>query len=63
MEHAGYRWSLTREGAQWRWRAVERDRNIVLVEGVAASRAEGAAFLARAMSLGVLSRLRTEATA
>lgn len=63
MDHAGYKWSLTREGAGWRWRAVERDKDIVLVEGVAASRAEAAAFLARAMSLGVLSRIKTGAAA
>lgn len=54
MTPPGYDWILQPEGDQWRWMAVGRDNRVVLVEGLAASRAEGAAFLARAMSLGVL---------
>ena len=54
MTSPGYDWSLQREGDQWRWRAVGRDNGLVLVEGLARTRAEGAAYLACAMSLGVL---------
>lgn len=54
MTPPGYDWILQPEGDQWRWIAVGRDDGVVLVEGLSQSRAEGAAFLARAMSLGVL---------
>ena len=54
MNGSGYSWTLRRDGEQWRWKAVDRADQTVLVQGVARSRAEAAAFLARAMSLGVL---------
>lgn len=54
MGHAGYRWSLRPEGDRWRWAAIGRDEGVVVAEGVARSRAEGAAFLARFMSQSVL---------
>ena len=54
MNPAGYHWILQPEGEQWRWKAIGRDDGHVLDEGLAHTRAEGAAFLVRAMSLGVL---------
>ena len=55
MGHAGYRWSLAPEdGGKWRWQAIDRDRGTVFLQGLADSRAEAAAYLARAMTLGVL---------
>lgn len=54
MGHPGYKWSLKPEGGQWRWQAVDRDGGAVFVQGMANSRAEAAACLARAMTLGVL---------
>jgi hypothetical protein len=56
MNGSGYSWTLRAEGDQWRWMAVDRDDQTVLTQGVAHSRAEAAAFLARAMSLGVLNQ-------
>lgn len=54
MNHSGYRWTLRPEGEGWRWAALGRDDMTVVAEGLARTRAEGAAFLARVMSLGVL---------
>ena len=54
MNGSGSSWTLRPDGDQWRWMAVDRDDQTVLSEGVARTRAEAAAFLARAMSLGVL---------
>jgi hypothetical protein len=54
MNHSGYQWILRPEGDSWRWKAVGRDDQTVFAEGLARTRAEGAAFLARVMSLGVL---------
>lgn len=54
MHGSGYSWSLRRDGEQWRWRAVDRGDQTVLVQGLARTRAEAAAVLVRAMSLGVL---------
>ena len=54
MSCNGYQWILRPEGDSWRWRAVGREDQTVFAEGVARSRAEAAAYLARAMSLGVL---------
>ena len=54
MTPPGYDWILQPEGDQWRWKGVGRDDRQVLVEGLARSRAEAAASLAFAMSLGVL---------
>jgi hypothetical protein len=54
MNGSGYSWTLRRDGDQWRWAAVDRADQTVLIAGVARTRAEAAAFLARAMSLGVL---------
>lgn len=54
MDGSGYSWTLSRDGDQWRWRAVDRVDQTVLTQGVARTRAEAAVFLARAMSLGVL---------
>jgi len=56
MGHPGYIWSLAREGAKWRWRAVDHDHGTVFLQGLADTRAEAAAYLARAMSLGVLTQ-------
>lgn len=56
MGHPGYIWSLTPEDGKWRWQAVNHDRGTVFLQGLADSRAEAAAYLARAMSLGVLNR-------
>jgi len=63
MGHPGYRWSLQAEGDKWRWRALDRDRGSVMMEGLADSRAEAAAWLARTMTLGVLETFRDEARA
>lgn len=54
MDGSGYSWTLRRDGDHWRWMAVDRTDQTVLIQGVARTRAEAAAFLARAMSLGVL---------
>ena len=59
MNPPGYHWILQPEGDQWRWRVVGRDDGRLLTEGVACTRAEGAAFLARAMSLGVLRQMES----
>lgn len=56
MGHPGYKWSLTPEAGQWRWQAVDRDRGTVFLQGLANSRAEAAAYIARAMALGVLAQ-------
>ncbi|MBA4803808.1 MAG: hypothetical protein H2038_04050 [Brevundimonas sp.] len=56
MNGSGYSWTLRPEGDQWRWMAVDRDTQTVLTQGLARTRAEAAAFLARAMSLGVLAQ-------
>lgn len=63
MGHPGYRWSVVEEDGRWRWRAVDRDCGTVMMEGVADSRAEAAAWLARTMTLGVLATFRDEAAA
>ncbi len=55
MAYAGCRWVLREEGAAWRWQARARDADVVLAEGWARSRAEGAACLARSMALLALS--------
>lgn len=62
MEHPGYMWSMARENGKWRWRALDRDRGTVFLQGLANSRSEAAAHLVRAMSLGVLAT-RDEAAA
>lgn len=51
--HSGFKWSLRPEGDQWRWQAIGRDTGVVVVEGVAKTRAEGAAWLVRTLSLAV----------
>lgn len=51
--HSGFHWKLRQEGDGWRWQAVGRDDGRVVLEGLARTRAEGAAYLARAMSLAV----------
>ena len=51
--HSGFHWKLRPEGDCWRWQAIGRDDGRVVVEGLAGSRAEGAAYLARAMSMAV----------
>jgi len=56
MNGSGYSWTLRPDGDRWRWMAVDRDDQTVLTQGVARTRAEAAAFLARAMSLGVLNQ-------
>ena len=52
--HQGYQWILRQQDGQWLWRAVTRDGRAVLAEGLARTRAEGAAYLARTMSLATL---------
>ena len=54
MAHAGYKWSLKEDAGAWRWQAVGRDDQTVLVQGVARTRAEAAAYLVRAMARGVI---------
>jgi hypothetical protein len=54
MNHSGFKWSLKPEGDHWRWKAIGRDTEDVVVEGVARTRAEAAAYLARTMSLAVI---------
>lgn len=54
MHHTGFHWSLKREGDGWRWRAVAREDGVIVAEGLAATRQQGAAFLARFMSRAVL---------
>ena len=63
MGHPGYKWSLAQEGGRWRWRALDRDRGTVFLQGLADSRAEAAAYLTRAMMLGVLEGTRDAAAA
>jgi len=58
MGHPGFTWSLTPEDGQWRWMAAERGGDTVHLQGVAASRAEAAAYLARVLALGVLDQPR-----
>ncbi len=56
MGHPGYKWSLApADCGKWRWQAVDHDRGTVFLQGLANSRAEAAAHIARAMTLGVLS--------
>jgi hypothetical protein len=55
MQHAGFKWSVSRDGDQWRWKAVNRDDQTVFVQGLADSRPEAAAYLVRAMAMGVIS--------
>lgn len=52
--HRGFHWSLRPEADGWRWRALAAEGDRIVIEGVARTRAEGAAYLARAMSLAVL---------
>ncbi|MFC7379264.1 hypothetical protein [Brevundimonas sp. GCM10030266] len=59
--HEGYQWILRPQDGQWLWRAVTRDGQAVLAEGLARTRAEGAAYLARTMSLASLAADRTAA--
>lgn len=54
MSHAGYKWSLKEDAGTWRWQAIGRDDQTVLVQGVARTRAEAAAYLVRAMARGVI---------
>ncbi|WP_374515118.1 hypothetical protein [Brevundimonas sp.] len=54
MVPSGYSWTLRRVGDQWRWKAIDRGDQTVLVQGVARTRAEAAAYLVRAMSMGVV---------
>jgi len=53
MHHSGLKWILRPERGQWRWQAVGHDDGRVLAEGLARSRAEGAAYLARTISVAV----------
>ena len=61
MNTPGYHWTLWPEGATWRWRALGRDDQVVFAEGEARTRAEAAAFLARAMTLGVIAAQEAQA--
>lgn len=61
MGHPGYKWSLSPENGGWRWKAVDHDRGTTFVEGLAGSRAEAAAHIAKAMALGVLGALEGKA--
>lgn len=61
MQDAGFQWSLKPEGGKWRWSAVGREDRKVLVEGLANSRSEAAAYLARAISLGVIGSTHSHA--
>lgn len=54
MHQSGFKWVLRPDGQKWAWKAVGHDDGAVVIEGVADSRAEAAAYLARAMALGVL---------
>lgn len=54
MEQTGFKWVLRQAGSQWEWQAIGRDDGVVHASGLAGSRAEGAAYLARTMALGVL---------
>jgi hypothetical protein len=47
----GYHWSIVAEADRWRWRAVRAEDGVLLVEGLARSRAEAALCLARAVSM------------
>lgn len=53
MQHAGYRWSVSREGDQWRWQAMGREDETIFMQGLANSRAEAAACLVRTLTMGV----------
>ncbi len=63
MGHPGYKWSLSPENGGWRWSAVDRDNGTIFLEGLANSRAEAAAYLAKAMTVGVLGSFKDEAAA
>lgn len=63
MGHPGYKWAINIEGGQWRWRVLDRDQGTVMSEGLADSRAEAAAWLARTMTLGVLDTFKDGAVA
>lgn len=51
--HTGYHWILRRYDGDWLWKATCPDGRL-LAEGTARTRAEGAACLARVMSLATL---------
>lgn len=59
--HQGYHWTLRPQDGKWLWRAVTRDGQAVLAEGIARTRAEGAAYLARTMSLATIAADRAAA--
>ena len=59
--HQGYQWILRPQDGKWLWRAVTRDGQAVLAEGLARTRAEGAAYLARTMSLATVANERAPA--
>lgn len=61
MTPPGYEWILQPEGDHWRWKAIGRDDGRILDEGLAGTRAEGAALLVRAMSRGVLHQMEAVA--
>lgn len=53
MHHSGFKWSLRPESGHWRWQAIGRDDGQIVAEGLARTRAEGAAWLARTLSRAV----------
>jgi hypothetical protein len=61
MHHSGFKWTLRPEGPAWRWQAIGRDDGRIVAEGLARSRAEAAAWLARTMSLAVVAGERLAA--
>ena len=55
MDNDGYRWTITSQpSGEWRWSIISRDRGDTILEGVAKSRAVAAAYVVRAISLGMI---------
>lgn len=56
MENDGYRWTIAPEpSGEWRWSIISRDQGVAILEGMAKSRAVAAAYVVRAISLGMTS--------
>lgn len=52
-DHAGYQWAIEEQPGGWAWAIRSRDEDQPLVDGLAASRAQAAACVVRALILGV----------
>jgi hypothetical protein len=52
-DHPGYQWAIEERQGEWTWAIRNRDEDQPLVNGLAASRAQAAACVVRALILGV----------